>query len=318
MTRLAVALVALLVVAAGCASVDVASGPSADAAEPSASDVDATASVTRVVDGDTVRVQFADGSRDTIRLLGVDTPEVFGNNSPGEYEGVPDTPAGRACLDRWGEEASAFAKATLANRTVGVAYDERGDRRDIYDRLLAYVVVDGRQFNYRLVAEGYARMYDSAFTHRDRYAAAEERAMAENRGLWACRTPGDDTGPNPTPVPDGGTTASPSSLVVGRVNADAAGDDNENLNDEYVVLENRGDDALSLAGWTVSDETAKTYTFPAGVELTPGESLTLHTGTGSDRDGHYYWGRESAVWNNAGDTVTVTDDEGVVALRHSY
>ena len=53
-----------------------------------------TATITRIIDGDTMEVRFEDGEEDTIRLLGVDTPETFTENDPAEFEGIPETTAG--------------------------------------------------------------------------------------------------------------------------------------------------------------------------------------------------------------------------------
>lgn len=125
------------------------------------------------------------------------------------------------------------------------------------------------------------------------------------------------------PVTDGGTTTEPTSnttesLTVEEIHADAAGDDRDNLTDEYVVFSNTGDAVIDLSGWTVRDEAGKTYTFPDGVDVAPGESLTLHTGSGTDTESDLYWGMGSPVWNNAGDTVIVTNSEGTEILRESY
>ena len=54
--------------------------------------------VSRVIDGDTIEVRYRNGTTDTIRLLGVDTPETSGGVSPQEFKGIPDTEAGRAHL----------------------------------------------------------------------------------------------------------------------------------------------------------------------------------------------------------------------------
>jgi competence protein ComEC len=106
--------------------------------------------------------------------------------------------------------------------------------------------------------------------------------------------------------------------VVASIHADAAGNDNENLNDEYVVFRNNGDTTLDLAGWTVEEGAGRTYTFPAGTTLAPGATLTLHTGTGTNTETDQYWGQTGAVWNNGGDTVTVRDESGKVVLRVEY
>ncbi|WP_311174128.1 lamin tail domain-containing protein [Halobellus ordinarius] len=122
-------------------------------------------------------------------------------------------------------------------------------------------------------------------------------------------------------VTDGGTTtasADPAALAVADVNADAAGDDRENLNDEYVVFENTGDDPLELSGWTVEDEVGQTYTFPDGTTLDPGATVTLHTGSGTDTDTDLYWGSGSPIWNNDGDTVIVRTPDGTVVVEETY
>jgi len=174
--------VAVLLALAGCAA---SVSPGADAT-PTAGE--RTATVVDVVDGDTLEVRYPDGSEDRVRLLGVDTPETRADNSPGEFEGVPDTDAGRACLADWGDRATAFAEERLAGERVVVATDAAADRRGGYDRLLAYVTVDGRDqsVNRALLAGGYARLYDTEFARRDAFAAAERRARAAETGVWTC------------------------------------------------------------------------------------------------------------------------------------
>jgi micrococcal nuclease len=177
------------------------------------------ATVTRVVDGDTVEVEFADGTTDTIRLLGVDTPETtLSKTDPPEFEGVPDTAAGRDHLYNWGQQASQFASDQLAGQQVRVVMDTESDERGSYGRLLAYVVYDGgTNFNLELLRQGYARMYDSEFARRDEFASAEAQAQSSNAGLWdfdgaaatATATPGSEdasaTGDSGvvTPTPSG-------------------------------------------------------------------------------------------------------------------
>lgn len=103
--------IALLAVAVPASAFD-AVAPDAGAAPTAATSSDDTlsATVTDVVDGDTVDVRFSNGTTDTVRLLGVDTPEVYGANDPAEFEGVPNTEAGEQCLGKAGENASAYAK----------------------------------------------------------------------------------------------------------------------------------------------------------------------------------------------------------------
>ncbi|ODR81510.1 nuclease [Haladaptatus sp. W1] len=116
---------------------------------------------------------------------------------------------------------------------------------------------------------------------------------------------------------DGGSGSG--DLSIAQIHEDAAGNDNNNLNDEYVVFENPGTGSIDLSGWTVEDEAAHTYAFPSGFTLDAGAQVTLHTGTGSDTSSDLYWGNTgTAIWNNGGDTVSVYDDSGALYTSESY
>lgn len=266
------------------------------------------ATVVEVVDGDTLTVEYPNGTRTTVRLIGVDTPEVHAATDPAEF-GVPDTAAGRACLRRWGERASRFARRSLAGATVRLRGDPNLPQRGDYGRLLAYVAVDGRPFNRRLVAGGYARVYESDFRRRGDYRSLRDAARANRTGVWACRDPREGATATAT---EG--TGSP---VIAAVHPDAAGNDHQNPNGEYVVLENAGSTPVDLTGWTVADAAGHVYRF-AGGTLAPGERITLYTGQGTDSATERYWGRSRAVWNNGGDAVVVRDDWGRTVARRSY
>ena len=119
--------------------------------------------VTRVVDGDTVEL----AGRGKARLIGVDTPEVYG---------------GHECF---GDRASAFTKREVDGKPVRFSVGR--EARDRYGRLLVYVwTTDGQSLNARLVAGGYARTL--TIPPNDRYAARFARlardARAREAGLW--------------------------------------------------------------------------------------------------------------------------------------
>ncbi|MFB6082741.1 MAG: lamin tail domain-containing protein [Halorientalis sp.] len=320
MDRVAVLALVLVVAASGCLGLapDTGSAPGTPA-PPAEADLANSyrVTVTGVIDGDTVRIRYRNGTVDTVRLLGVDTPETRGENDPSEFEGVPETAAGRSCLRAVGREATRAMTRRLLGETVTVGIDAESDRRGYYGRLLGYLYRDGENVNYWLLAKGYARVYESRFTERERFVAAERRARADGTGLWACATENPPTATT-TVVADGGTVTG--RLAIVDVHEDAAGDrpDGENLTDEYVVFENRGDGALDLSGWTVSDAVDHGYRFPDGTVLDPGARLTLRTGRGADSATTLYWGRASPVWNNDGDTVTVRAANGTVTARQRY
>lgn len=144
-----------------------------------------TVTVTRVIDGDTLEVEFPSGETDTLRLLGVDTPETrYSDVSPDEFEGIPDTTAGRDHLYQWGENANDYAVSELSGERVRIMVDPQTDRRGSFGRLLVYVYVDGENFNKQLLTEGYARVYESSFSKRSAFEAAEATAQENDVGLW--------------------------------------------------------------------------------------------------------------------------------------
>ncbi|MFC7135069.1 MULTISPECIES: thermonuclease family protein [Salinibaculum] len=192
----------MLVVLAGCSVNVTETGPTATGTASSGVGAgDATTSpafepaeripvrVTDVVDGDTVDVVLPDGSEETVRLLGVDTPEVHTETTPPEFEGVPDSEAGRACLREAGQNASEYLRGHLSGEDATLLVDPVSDRRGGYGRLLAYVSHDGRNLNYALVGSGHARVYDSQFALRTAFYDAEVDAREAGRGVWRCRSP---------------------------------------------------------------------------------------------------------------------------------
>jgi micrococcal nuclease len=130
-------------------------------------DHDATATVTRVVDGDTIDISPSVEGRSRVRLIGMDTPEVYFGTQP------------------YGPEASAFAKQQLDGEEVRLELDVQ--KIDPYGRLLAYVYLpDGKMFNETLLEEGYAQVatFPPNVKYVDRFLEAQREARAANRGLW--------------------------------------------------------------------------------------------------------------------------------------
>jgi micrococcal nuclease len=130
-----------------------------------------TVRVVEVVDGDTIRVDLH-GEETPVRLIGIDTPE-----KDGPYTDV----------ECFGEQATRYTAETLDGRDVELEFDV--ERTDRFDRILAYVWVDGGLFNERILREGYAVLatFPPNVRYVDRFTTAQRRARDEQAGLWgAC------------------------------------------------------------------------------------------------------------------------------------
>src|SRR6201991_4472598 len=139
-----------------------------------------TATVLKIVDGDTVDIRDDVRGRLRVRLLGIDTPET---KKPGYTVGC------------WGPEATEFAKSTMLDQRVALVPDPTQDRTDRYGRTLAYLVrADGWDYSVESVRAGVARsyVYDNTPVRRHaRMEAGEAGARAALRGLWGPPCNGD-------------------------------------------------------------------------------------------------------------------------------
>jgi micrococcal nuclease len=128
-----------------------------------------TVKVIRVIDGDTVEVQFSNKALATVRMIGVNTPETVHPNKP---------------VEKYGKEASNYTKKRLTNKTVTLEFDVQ--IKDKYGRLLAYVWIGKELYNETLVKEGYANVMtiQPNVKYQKRFLAAEQAARKAKKGLW--------------------------------------------------------------------------------------------------------------------------------------
>lgn len=166
--------------------------------QPAAPVVTPNGTVVDVIDGDTVDVALDGGGTERVRVLGIDTPEMFG---------------GEQC---WGREASDFAERTLAGQRVRLDSDPTQDDRDAYDRALRYLVLlDARNYSVLAAEAGAARsyVYETPVLLHPQIVAAQQRAQSADAGLWGapCYGVTDEPAfePDPAPMPrtasDGGS-----------------------------------------------------------------------------------------------------------------
>jgi micrococcal nuclease len=133
------------------------------------------ATVTSVVDGDTISVQPQGGSILTVRLIGIDTPETKHPSKP---------------VQCYGAEASAKTAELLPPGTW-VLLGRDVQELDQYGRLLAYVWrPDGMlMVNEQLVAEGYALTLTIPpnVPYTEQFTNAAQVARENGLGLWSAR-----------------------------------------------------------------------------------------------------------------------------------
>lgn len=166
---LTAATVAAALSSAGCGALDDLTASPANGARQQAT-------IERAVDGDTLLVRTADGQRQRVRLLAIDTPESV---RPGI---APECLAKKASAN--------LARLAPSGARVTLRRDPTQDAEDRYGRWLRYAAVDGRDLGLQQVRAGLADVYvfDGNPAKRvARYQAAARKARSRGAGVWgAC------------------------------------------------------------------------------------------------------------------------------------
>jgi len=131
--------------------------------------------VAKFDDGDTIVVDM-NGTDETVRFIGVDTPET---HDP------------RKVVQCFGQAAAAFTKQLIGNSLIRLEADPLNTNRDRYGRLLRYIYLpDGTLVNAEIIKQGYGFAYLSfPVTKADEFRAYEKKAREANRGLWSSCQP---------------------------------------------------------------------------------------------------------------------------------
>jgi micrococcal nuclease len=116
--------------------------------------------VIRVIDGDTFEIET--GER--VRLLGINTPELN---------------------DFYGREAKEYLQTLVEGKLVTLEADHISSDKDIYNRLLRYVILNGSDINKQLILDGYAFAYTKyGFDKEKDYVNAQNTSEKNRRGMW--------------------------------------------------------------------------------------------------------------------------------------
>ena len=125
----------------------------------------------KCVDGDTIKV-ILDGEVRTVRMLAVDTPESVHPTKGVEY---------------YGKEASNFTCETVTNaKKIELEYDADSDKEDKYNRLLAWVFVDGELLQDMLIQGGYAEVAYLYGNYKYTSLLQDHQTVVETKkiGIW--------------------------------------------------------------------------------------------------------------------------------------
>lgn len=135
--------------------------------------------VLEVTDGDTIIIDHPKADR--VRYLGINTPEMQRDDSPG---------------DPFSYESTLFNEQLVQGKDIRLEIDK--EKYDPYGRLLAYVFVDGKFVNEELVREGLARSFfiGPNRKYETRINRAQEEAQKAKKGIWgdpaSFKTPADN------------------------------------------------------------------------------------------------------------------------------
>ena len=121
------------------------------------------------VDGDTAKF-ILNKKEVTVRFLAINTPETGSNEEP------------------YGEEASDYTCKKLKNaKKIELEYDKNSDKKDKYDRYLAWVFYDDKLLEEELVKKGYAKVayVYGDYKYLDTLKKAEESAKKNKKGIYS-------------------------------------------------------------------------------------------------------------------------------------
>jgi len=219
------------------------------------------------------------------------------------------SPAANTCREQ--SEAAEANQHLVEGQIVELERDV--SETDQYGRLLRYVYLDdGLLVNAELVRLGFAAAlaYPPDIKHQELINATEQEAKEARSGLWAPHTA----------TPTFSSTDLPFQLQVDPTCSqfNAPGNDNENKTEEYICLTNIGTGPIEMSGWSVHDEYGWTYQFP-GYTLEADSKVRIITGCGENTQQDLFWCKdETAVWNNDGDCVYLSDSYGELIVEYCY
>ena len=233
--------------------------------------------VERVIDGDTIVVNTLSGHENlsrggtSVRLLGINCPEK-----------------GEVYFD----EAKNFVEELVLNKKVVLKFGK--DKYDLYDRILAYVFVDGKNVNLEIVENGLANFYfpSGKDIYYEDFKTAWEDCVEENLNL--CEKSEDKC-------------------------SDCVELKEFNYQKEIVTFFNKCYFDCEITGWEIKDEGRKNFVFPKFVlEKNSEVKVVVSKEDKINNQEEIFWIRKTYVWTKTGDTLFLRDSNGKLVLWRVY
>ncbi len=214
----------------------------------------------------------------TVRMLGINTPEKK------QY---------------LYQEAKDFLKSLVEGKNITLERDVVD--RDLYGRLLRYVFVNGTFVEKLILEKGLANSF--IIPPNGKYSSqlreAEQHAKENGFGLWEY------------------DAEYSGCIAVSEFQWDAAGNDIENLNGEYVSFRNGCGAGINMTEWTLKNSGTRIYKF-GKYFLESGRQVKIRSGCGKDSGNELFWCGKKPAWNNNGDALYLRDSQGLLVLSESY
>jgi micrococcal nuclease len=223
-----------------------------------------TAIVARVIDGDTVSL-----GNISVRFLGINTPEKG---------------------EKYYAEAKEFTQSQILNKTIELEYGK--SKFDLYHRILAYVVFNGRNINKELIENGFANYY---------FPSGKDKHYAEFKTAW------ENCIKKEINLCEKSQSECASCIKL----------KNFDYKNQIVIFENICDFDCDLTNWKIKDEGRKNFIFPKLI-LQEGEDIRIIVGNEENTEADLFWKNEEYVWTKSGDTLFLRDEEGKLVLWEGY
>jgi len=167
-----------------------------------------------------------------------------------------------------------------------------------------FIIKNGKEVNVgkQLVEEGLAlplTMTDENIYDAE-YAKIAQEAKSRRIGLWS--TIG-KSATNHCPTSADSTNTSFNIIV----NFDADGDDNTNVNGEWVKIKNTSGKSVDISNWWLRDSALHFFRFPNATMIDNNEEITVYVGKGTNSNNTFYWGNNIPIFDNSWDGVFLLD-----------